>query len=494
MNDLALGPDEAEQIFASAQVALTSEQAAAVTERTEGWPVGLYLAALIAGDTKDAAPTISGDDRYISDYLYREALIQLPESDQRFLRRSAVLDQLCAPLCETVLREPGAQRQLRRFEASNSFLIPLDRRREWYRYHGLFREFLLGELRQVEPEVMAKLHLRAADWYESNGSLALAVEHLSHTTELVRCAEMVAQLSLPTYQAGQISTVERWLTMLGDSAIEAYPPLAVLAGWISLLTGQTAAAERWAAILDAASFELVPLDGSASFESSRAMFRAAFCSAGPEQMLSDASFAVAREPSGSPWLNTAVYLLGEAHLLTGDVDQAAQLFVEASALAAMMSNADIIVVSGAELAVLAMDRGEWAEAAERVELALATIEEHRMDDDALSVLAFAAAARVAMHRGDLKQADARLTQAMRARPSCNSAMPYLGVRSRVQLANVYSMKGDHATARHLLRESDEFLQQRPALGALVDAVSDLRRKAMSECPSRRSGGAAAHAG
>ena len=112
--------------------------------------------------------------------------------------------------------------------------------------------------------------------------------------------------------------------MLGDSAIEAYPPLAVLAGWTSLLTGQTAAAERWAAMLETASFELVPLDGSASFESSRAMFRAAFCSAGPEQMLSDASFAVAQEPAGSPWLNTAVYLLAEAHLLTGDVDQAAR--------------------------------------------------------------------------------------------------------------------------------------------------------------------------
>ena len=479
VSDLALDPAGAEQIFAGAQVALTSEQASAVTERTEGWPVGLYLAALVARDESGLAATISGDDRYVSDYLYRESLSQLPESDQRFLRRTAMLDQLCAPLCETVLGEPGAQRQLRKLEASNSFLIPLDRRREWYRYHGLFREFLLGELRRAEPEVIAELHLRAADWYESNGSLVLAVEHLLNTTERVRCAQMVAQLLLPTYQAGQMSTVERWLSMLGDSAIEAYPPLAVLAGWFSLLTGQTAAAERWAAMLETASFELVPLDGSASFESSRAMFRAAFCSAGPEQMLSDASFAVAQEPAGSPWLNTAVYLLAEAHLLTGDVDQAAALFVEASALAETMSNADILVVSGAELAVLAMDRGRWAEAAERVNSALATIDEHRMDDNALSVLAFAAAARLAVHRGDLKLANARLTQAMRARPSCNSAMPYLGVRSRLQLAKVYSVTGDHATARHLLREIDDILLRRPALGALVDAVSELRRIATS---------------
>ena len=93
--DLALDAAGAEQIFSAAHVSLTREQAATVTERTEGWPVGLYLAALIARDSHGEALTISGDDRYVADYLYREALIQLPESEQRFLRRTAVLDQLC---------------------------------------------------------------------------------------------------------------------------------------------------------------------------------------------------------------------------------------------------------------------------------------------------------------------------------------------------------------------------------------------------------------
>ena len=125
-----------------------------MTERTEGWPVGLYLAALIAQDSDGEALTISGDDRYVADYLYRESLMQLPESVQRFLRRTAVLDQLCAPAvrCRRSAN-PGAQAQLRGLEASSLFLVPLDRRREWYRYHALFREFLLGELRRVEPDV-----------------------------------------------------------------------------------------------------------------------------------------------------------------------------------------------------------------------------------------------------------------------------------------------------------------------------------------------------
>ena len=169
-SDLALDASGAAQIFAQANLDISPEMATAVTERTEGWPVGLYLAAVIAGDKHGDDLTISGDDRYVADYLYRESLMQLPENTQRFLRRTAVLDQLSAPLADALLGESDAHAQLRRLEATSLFLIPLDRRREWFRFHALFREFLLGELRRVEPEIVPKLHLRAADWYEANGS------------------------------------------------------------------------------------------------------------------------------------------------------------------------------------------------------------------------------------------------------------------------------------------------------------------------------------
>ena len=475
-DDLALDAAGAEQIFAAAQVSLPHELIAAVTERTEGWPVGIYLAAVIAHDSHSEALTVSGDDRYVADYLYRESLVHLPESLQRFLRCTAVLDQLCAPLCDALLGESGAQARLRRLEASSMFLIPLDRRREWYRYHALFREFLLGELRRVEPDVIMKLHLRAADWYESNGSPAMALEHLLNTTERNRCAQLVTQLILPTYQAGQMSTVQRWLAAVGDSAVEDYPPLAVLAGWVAAVTGQTAEAQRWAAILEAASFDLVPLDGSASFDSARAMLRAIMCPAGPDQAMADASFAVAQERPWSPWRDTALCLSGEAHLLAGDADQAGLLFAEAASLAAEMPNTDsAFVLSESELALLAMDRGRWAGAAEHVERALKAIDERRFHDYALSVLAFAVAARLAVHRGDPKEADRRLTSAMRARPSLTFVLPFLAVRVRLQLAKVYRATGDTTTARYLLMEIDDVLGHRPALGALVTEVDGFRQ-------------------
>ena len=251
-----------------------------MTERTEGWPAGLYLAAMIARDTHGQGLTVTGEDRYVADYLYRESLSQLPDSTQRFLRRTAVLDQLHAPLCDALLGESGAQQRLRALESSNSFLIPLDRKRGWYRYHALFRDFLVGELRRVEPEVIHEAAPARGRLVRVQRIPALALEHLLNTTERDRCVRLVTELVLPTYSAGHISTVQRWLSALGDSAIEGYPPLAVLAGWITVLTGQTTEAQRWAAIVDTASFDLPPGDGTASFDSARAMLRAVMCAAG----------------------------------------------------------------------------------------------------------------------------------------------------------------------------------------------------------------------
>src|SRR5215472_14789173 len=209
--DLALDAAGAQQIFALKQVSLSPVQADAVTKRTEGWPTGLYLAAVIAKQSHGQAPAITGNDSYVADYLYREALAPHPEDRQRFVRRTAVLDQLSGPLCDAVLGSSGAAGELRRMEATSLFVTSLDRRREWYRYHDLFREFLLGELRRTEPDIIETLHQRAADWYEANGSPALALEHLLHTTDWDRSVQLTAKLTLPTFVGGQLSTVQRWL-------------------------------------------------------------------------------------------------------------------------------------------------------------------------------------------------------------------------------------------------------------------------------------------
>jgi LuxR family transcriptional regulator, maltose regulon positive regulatory protein len=485
--DLALDAASARQIFAHAQVSVTPDLAAAATERTEGWPAGLFLAALIAKESHGQLRTVTGDDRYVADYLYREALTGQPKAIQRFLRRTAVLEQLCGPLCEAVLGSSAAAIQLRRIEAHSLFLTPLDRQRQWYRYHALYREFLLGELRRTEPDIIMALHQRAADWYESNGFPGLALEHLLHTDDWDRSVRLTTKLALPTYMAGQLSTVERWLAALGDANIARYPPLAVHACWDGVLTGDTAKAERWAAVTDAASFDGEPANGAASFDSARALLRAAMCASGPERMMADAAYCVAQEPAWSPWRDTALWLLAEAHLLAGHLDEARALFAEASTAAAGMSNWDTIPICEAQLAWRAMDRGEWKEAADRLTLALGTIDAQRLHDYVCSSPTFACAARLSVHQGDVKEAHRQLARAMRARPSATYLLPYHAVRLRLQLARVYLALAEQATARQLLREIDDIESRRPALGSLIDEVKEFRDVLASRAAPRATG-------
>ena len=477
--DLALDAGGAQRIFADAAVPLSRSDALEVVKRTEGWPVGLFLAAAISRDG-DGTPAVSGDDRYVADYLYSESLARLTERQRTFLRRTAMLDTFSAELCDALLGRSDSHDVLRELEASDAFLVPLDRHREWFRYHALFREFLLSELRRVEPDLVIDLHLRAADWFEANGSTAMAIEHLiGNEAERDRATHLISSVTLATYQAGQLSTLQRWFRAIGDRAIEAYPPLAVLAGWMTALTGQAVEADRWAAVLEEASYGSTPDDGSASFASARSMLRSVMCAGGPERAKADAEFAVESEPTWSPWRDQAYVLLGEALLLTGEREAATAAFAQCSTTARARDNTDVFVVSESELAVLAIDDTRWDDAAMHVESALAAIERKRIHDYATAVLAFAAAARLALHLGDLPRVHRELTRAMRARPTCTYAIPFIAVRVRLQLAKVYWALADPATARHLLREVDDILLHRPDLGTLVDEASALRELATS---------------
>ena len=361
------------------------------------------------------------------------------------------------------------------------FLVPLDRQRQWYRYHALFREFLLAELRRVEPDVIVKLHLRAADWYESNGSPALALEHLLNTTERNRCVQLAAALILPVYQSGQQLTVQRRLGTLGHSAVEDYPPLAVLAGWFAVLTGQTAEAQRWAAFVDTASFDLLPVDGTASFDSARAMLRALMCAAGPTRDGDRREFGRRGRTALEPMARCGTVLAcrgatpprrprGRGALFRGDVRGGDELGKSPRSSSATPSSRcwRWIAADGPRRPSI------WTLRSPPPML--------RLHDYSLSVLAFAAAARLAVHHGDRKEVDRQLARAMRARPLCTFAIPWVAVRVRLQLAKVYATLADHGTARHLLLEIDDILLHRPALGALIDEVTAFRAILSSGAP------------
>lgn len=471
---LALDAAGARQIFHGVHLELTPESAASLVERTEGWPVGLHLAAMIARDSNDPRAVIVGRDRYVADYLYRESLATLPEDYQRFLRRTAVLEHLSQDLCNALVGDEGTPVRLQELEDANVFLIPQDRTRTWYRYHPLFREFLLGVLQHDEPNLIPVLHARAAQWYQAHDSAVMAIEHLLQLPDVTRPAELISAVGRPTYGAGEMATVQRWLATLGETAVLAYPPLAVLSAWMVALSGDGPETERLAAALRGLTFDGTPVDGTTSFASSRAMFMSAICAAGPEQMRADAQFAFDAEPAWSPWRDLTLRMMGEAHLLVGEDDQADAYLAEASHRAYATGNFDVQVPCDAERALIAMDQGRWPDATELVDAAIRSVEEHGLQDYATSVMAFAAAARLALHNGDRKRSARELTRAMRGRPACTYSIPMIAVRIRRQLALTAWAIGDPQTARHLVREIDDILLERPDLGILVEQCAKLK--------------------
>src|SRR5580704_3314236 len=163
-DDLALTRQEATALLRVAGLALDEDEVAELHRRTEGWPAGLYLAALYlkeGGPVETAAVSFGGDDRLVSQYMESEFLARISARHRVFPTRTAVLDRMCGSLCEAVLAEPRSAAVLAELAGSNLLLVPLDRRGVWYRYHHLFRDMLLGELERLEPGLMPVLRGRA---------------------------------------------------------------------------------------------------------------------------------------------------------------------------------------------------------------------------------------------------------------------------------------------------------------------------------------------
>lgn len=473
--DLVFDRSEARAVFEAAGATdIDDDDLAEVVVRCEGWPTGLFLCALVARSS--AGPvSAAGSDRYVADYLYRECLSRLPEDVAAFLRRSSILDQLSPEICNAALGIDNARALIHRVETANLFLTPTDRNRVWFRFHALFREFLLTELERVEGAgAVAELHRRAAMWHEAHQVPAHAVEHWIRAGEFERAGGLVAELGLGMYGEGQVATVRRWLHELGDDLLLASPALIISMTWTAILLGEVRSGERWARALDEVRADELPEADRLMFASARAMVRSAMCEHGYKRAAADAAFAVEHEPASSPWRDQALHLYGMAALLGGDEQTARASFEEAIPLATVRGNPDTVILSEPELALIAIDEGRWAAAADHARRGVDAIDASHMEGYPTTALALAVAARVAVHGGDHPAGQRLLARGMRARIGCTHLLPYLSVRVRVQLARGHLMLGDRAAAAHLLRECDDILRIRPDLGTTRAHVEELR--------------------
>jgi LuxR family maltose regulon positive regulatory protein len=227
-------------------LALDTADVAALEARTEGWIAALQLAALSMqgrDDTPGFIASFAGDDRYIVDYLVAEVLQRQAEDVRSFLLATSILDRLSGALCDAVTGHHGGKAMLEALDRGNLFLVALDDRREWYRYHHLFADVLRARLQDEKADRVAELHRRASDWYEGNGERAEAVRHALAGANFERAADLI-ELALPSLrQARAITTMRAWLAAIPDELYAARPVLSVTYAGALMANGEVADVE-----------------------------------------------------------------------------------------------------------------------------------------------------------------------------------------------------------------------------------------------------------
>jgi LuxR family transcriptional regulator, maltose regulon positive regulatory protein len=476
--DLSLTPAEASSLLHNVRLALGPDEVAELHRRTEGWPVALYLAALClreGSSLERAAVSFGGEDRLVSEYVESEFFARISPRQRAFLTRTAVLERMCGSLCDATLGLHESAATLAGLARSNLLLVPLDRSGEWYRYHRLFRDMLLAELRRREPDLIPVLHRRAARWCEDNGEPDGALEHRMRAGDTDAVADMAGVLAFPAYQHGRVATVERWFGWLEErGAMQARPSVAVLAAMLAAMTGKPAEAERWARIAEQGATAASSPDGSPTTEPWLALLRALLCRDGPDQMRADAELAARTLAAGSFFQAAATFYLACAHLMAGDRDRADLLFEDQVAQGRVVGGMIGACLALAERALLAIDQGAWDQAGRYLSQARSVAHEAHLEEYPPVALMHAAAARVALHQGDLAKVGAELTYAQRLRSDLTYAIPYLAVQVPIELARCHLALRDTAAARTLLREADDILRRRPDLGVFVQQAEDLR--------------------
>lgn len=221
---------------------LTAEDIDLLERRTEGWGVGLVLAAQSMQGMSDKHKFIadfSGSHHFVLEYLIEEVLDRQAEPVREFLLRTSILDQLCGPLCDAVSGISGSTEILAQLYKDNLFIVPLDLEHNWYRYHHLFGELLANHLnKELMPEEVDKLHRRASLWYEQDENLEKAVQYALSGRDHERAADLIERAASTVIAGGQVKILLQWINALPEEVIKAHPQLLMRLGWSTFLSGK----------------------------------------------------------------------------------------------------------------------------------------------------------------------------------------------------------------------------------------------------------------
>ncbi len=452
---------------------LTALDVAALEGRTEGWIAALQLAALSMQGRDDVAGFIAGfagDDRYIVDYLVEEVLHRQPEAVRSFLLETSILGRLSGSLCDAVTGQDGGKAMLEELDRANLFLVPLDDRRQWYRYHQLFADVLRARLLDERPDRVPDLHRRATEWYERNGQRSEAIRHALAAEDLERAADLV-ELAIPAMrQSRQEATIRRWLEALPHSLIQARPVLSVHYAGALLQFGQlegvevrlrdaerrldTATGGREGPTAELTALVVVDEEEFRRLPSAIALYRAALALAAGD-VASTVRYArrvLDLAPEDDHLMHgSAAGLLGLADWTTGDLEEAHRLYTDCTASLEKAGYISDIIGCAISLADIRIAQGRLREAMTTYERGL-----QRATEPGAPLLRGAADMHVGMgglsiERNDLDAARQHLLTSYELGE--HAALEQNAYRWRVATARLRAAEGDLGGALDLLDEA-----------------------------------------
>ncbi len=387
--DLRFTAEEAEAyLHESMGLDLSDRDVAVLEARTEGWIAALQLAALSMRGRDDPSSfiaTFAGDDRFVVDFLAEEVLEQQPDDVRRFLLQTATLDRFTGSLCDAVTGDDDGRATLEQLDRANLFLVPLDDRRLWYRYHHLFAEVLRARLLDEAPESVIEIHRRAAEWHEVNGDRAEAISHALSGNDPVHAARLIEIAAPQLRQSRQDATLRTWLEALPDEVFTDRPVLAMALVGARVATHDPAGVD---ALLEAVESTLAPTSPPPIVfdheEFARLPAQLLVHRAGVAMLAGDfgATIPLGNEvlalvaPSDDRLRGVAHGLLGLGHWAAGDLVAAAAHYVDA--VAAFIRAGYLPDMLGCSLAMadIQIALGQLTDAADTFEAGLRWTNEH----------------------------------------------------------------------------------------------------------------------
>jgi LuxR family transcriptional regulator, maltose regulon positive regulatory protein len=458
--DLAMGRSEAAALLLAEGLRLNGDQLDALVSRTEGWPAGLYLAALslrAQPDLRAALERFAGDDRIVADYLRDELLASLSADQIEFLVRTSVLDTLAGPVCDAVLDGAGSGAALADLARSGTPLVGLDRSCESYRHHRLFAEMLRAELRRAEPDLEPELHRRAGTWYAEHGETREAIRHAVAAGDVDAAGDLLWAHAADRIAHGGNDDVRCRLDEFRPEEIAGCAPLALVAAASALAAGDREQVERWTAAaarsLDGTTGELRP-----ALDSALTILQACVSRHGLARMGADAARAARWQPEHSAWRATARMLEGVACHLTGRRDAARAPLEEAGRGGAAVAP-NIQALCLAQLALLAAEDEDWEQAAVLISRARTQVKACGLDRYPTMSLVFAVSGLVRAQRGMVDEARGDVLAATRFLGELGDFAAWYEAETRLTLARTALRLGDVTAARILLSEASYALRE-----------------------------------